>query len=194
VAKEGVVDTSQSGGEQTGVYSPERLRIKLGPTEVLVNIGGDVAITVSEFNDRLKEFPVGDQAQGLLEARKETLFQMIDYKAVAREGLRRHHPEKALPSNETGNPYASERFLAESVISKSVAIPGLVSDEDAKAFVLQRGEAFEQLVGPLGSPEAKMIHAKILLLDQRWRAQVETWRNLEEIEIFENNLKDRGES
>lgn len=177
-------------GVDSGIYSPERLRIRGDPAGVLVTIGRDIAITVSEFNNRLQEFPIGDEEQSLIDARRAALSQMIDYKTIAREGLRRHHPDQALPSNDAQNPYAAERFLAESVISRSVGNPSLVSDEDANAFVRERGEAFEQLARSLGSSQERMIFAKILLLDQRWLAEVEAWRNLEEIEIFEDNLED----
>jgi hypothetical protein len=190
-----VADAFRSGsGVISGIYSPERLRIRAEPIEVLVAIDSDTAISVWEFNHRLREFPIEDEGQSLLDARKSVLSRMIDYKTIAREGLRRHHPDQPLPSNDPLHPFATEKFLAESVIQRSVAIPGLVSDEDAAAFARERGEAFDRAAGEASSEQERMIFAKILLLDQRWRAQVETWRKSETIEIFDDNLEDRKDS
>jgi hypothetical protein len=192
---EGVGVALDSGsGDAAGVYSPERMHIRADPAEVLVTIDRDTVISVWEFNHRLREFPIGDEGQSVLDARKVVLSRMIDYKAVAREGLRRHHPDQPLPPNSAQDPFAAERFLAESVMSRSMANPSLVSDEDAATFVRERGEAFDQAAGKVGSEQGKMIFAKILLLDQRWQAQVETWRNSEKIEIFDDNLEDRKDS
>lgn len=189
------VDVLHSGSAVAlGIYSPGRLRIRADPAEVLATIDRDSAISVLEFNYRLREFPIEDEGQSLIDARRAALSRMIDYKTVAREGLRRHHPDQPLPSNDPQHPFAAERFLAESVISRSMAIPSLISDEDAAAFIREQGEAFDQAAGKAGSAQQRMMFAKILLLDQRWRTQVEAWRKSEKIEIFDDNPEDRKDS
>jgi hypothetical protein len=171
-----------------GIYSAGRLRLQADPRSVLVRIGGEPALTVQEFNDRLGEFPVGDEGQDVVAARKKVVSKMIDVKVIVREAARQRPPEKV--AGDRGPPYDAERKLAFGLIRTSVANPLLVSDGEARKYYEEHRDSFQQMDASPASEEERMLAIKLTLLNERWQEKIRTWRSQQPIEISEDLLED----
>ena len=175
---------------EVGLYSEALLRIDAGPAEALVAINGRVAVTVRHFNDRLMEFAVEDRSQEVSEARLQVLDQMIDYQLIVLEGQRRH-PDLTLDASSEGSRYDAQRRLAQRVIRESVGNPDIVSDAEARTYLLEKGSDLSDLAQKMPSQEEQLLMAKVMLIDERWRAQLAAWRSENRVEVFEEHLEER---
>lgn len=177
-----------SKGQDAGIYPQGRLELQGDPRSVIVRINGEPALTVGEFNERLMEFPVGDEGQDVVAARRYVLDQMIDAKVIAREAAKRR--SVAAPVSGQSSSYQTERALAQSLIKTSVANPLLVSNGDARKYYVEHRGAFQQLDASNASEEERMLFIKFKLLSERFQEKIRTWRSQESIEISDNLLKD----
>lgn len=170
-----------------GIYPQGRLELDADPGSALVRIGGEPAITIEEFNARLREFPVRDEGQDVAAARKQVVDKMIDVKLIAREAARRRSPG----SRASGpvSTYAEERALAQEMVRTSVANPFLASDDEAEKYYAEHREAFQQLDASGSSQEERMLFIKFTLLSKRFKERVRSWRSQQTIEISEDLLK-----
>ena len=175
----------QVGG---GIYSFARLKLKADPKSVLVRIGGEPALTVQEFNDRLAEFPVGDEGQGEVAAREKIVNKMIDVKVIVREAARQQ--PRASVASDQGTPYDAERKLAFGLIRTSGANPFLVSDGEARKYYEEHRDSFQQLDASTASEEERMMAIKITVQNERWQEKIRTWRSQQPIEISDDLLED----
>jgi hypothetical protein len=158
------------------------------PRDVLARIGGWPAITLYEFNARLPEFPVGDTGQGVLDARKEVLDQMVDAKLIVLEARRR----RGDVDPRFGDPVlsiAEERSLATGVIVESVANPALLSDAEARSYFLEHKEAFPQIQSADLSKPEMVLSVKFSILSERFRNQRRAWRLEQGVETDDRLLR-----
>jgi hypothetical protein len=170
-----------------GIYPQSRLLLAGDPGSVLVRIGGDPALTVAEFNERLMEFPVGDTGQGVAAARREILEQMIDVKMIAREAARRWPAMRHESAGPTS--LGEERALVQTLIKSDVANPLLVSDDEARTYYESHRSAFEQLDASSMGNEERMLQIKFTYLSERFQAQIRAWRSRQTIEVADDLLK-----
>ncbi len=180
-------DQQHAGESVAEIYPQGRLELKADPRSALVKIGGEPAITVEEFNARLREFPIRDQGQDVAAARKQVVDKMIDVKIIVSEAARRRPPGDR-PSA-SSSPYAEERVLAQEMVRTSVANPSLASDDEAEKYYAEHRQIFQQLDASGSSQEERMLFIKFTLLSERFKERVRSWRSQETIEISEDLLK-----
>lgn len=176
-----------AGPPAAGIYPQGRLELQADPGSTLVKIGGDPALTVDEFNDRLREFPIRDEGQDVAVARKQVVDQMIDAKLIAREAVRRRSSGNRAGGQ--GTTPADERALAQDLIRTSVANPNLVGDDEAQSYYEKHRHAFQQLDASSSSNAERMLFIKFTLLSERFQERIRSWRSKQTIEISEDLLK-----
>jgi len=180
-------DQQQANPSAPGIYPQGRLELKADPGSILVRIDGEPALTVEEFNVRLREFPIRDQGQDVAAARKRVVDKMIDVKVIAREAARRRsHGDRA------GGPpssYAEERALAQEMVRTSVANPSLAGDDEAEKYYAEHRQTFQQLDASGSSQEERMLFIKFTLLSERFKERVRSWRSQQTNEIPDDSLK-----
>ncbi|MBI1951309.1 MAG: hypothetical protein HYS34_08105 [Acidobacteria bacterium] len=176
-----------AGPSAPEIYPQGRLEVNADSGIAVVMIGGEPAITVEEFNARLREFPIRDEGQDAAAARKQVVDKMIDLKIIVREAARR----RSSGGRESGPTldYAEERGLAQEMVRTSVANPLLVSDDEAEKYYAEHKQMFQELDASGSSQEERMLFIKFTLLSKRFKEKVRSWRSQQTIEISEDLLK-----
>jgi hypothetical protein len=173
--------------EALGLYPEGKLFIRSDPERVLVSIEGTPAITVSYFNRRLREFPVSNTRQSVTVARGEVLDQMISNQHIVREA-RKFLTEAEKTELDALPRHHADQALSENYIRRFIANPNLAGNPEAREFYEEDRDDF-----PKAWPESldldNLMLVKAVLLDRRWRDELERWRATTEIQISKQALE-----